>query len=157
MWCTVYCMLCVVCSVLCVVYCVLYVVCCVVCSQSAKEVCSHEPGCKKHGVHLSKTSYFVCGTSVSSSKHLGHHSSAHFFWTSDITRLFFQFFPTCPLDKCISIFFFFALVNDPKPILGVLAVGCNPHTLEFKNLLTHMGLLLKCWTLFDIGSANLHW
>ena len=39
----------------------------------------------KHGVHLSKTSYFVSGTSVSlclliqrTSKHLGHNSSAHF-------------------------------------------------------------------------------
>ena len=42
-------------------------------------------GCEKHGVHSSKTSYFVCGTSVSlclliqrTSKHLGHNSSAHF-------------------------------------------------------------------------------
>ena len=27
------------------------------------------------------------------------------FWTSDTTHLFFQFFPTCPKDKRISIFF----------------------------------------------------
>ena len=40
---------------------------------------------QKHGVLSSETSYFVCGTSVSScllvqrtSKHLGHNSSAHF-------------------------------------------------------------------------------
>ena len=45
----------------------------------------HLAGCKAHGVHLSKTSYFVCGTSVSlclliqrTSKHLGHNSSAYF-------------------------------------------------------------------------------
>ena len=62
-------------------------------------------GCKKHGVHLSKKSYFVCGTSMSSclliqktSKHLGHNSSAHF-WTSDKPCLFFQFFPACPKDN----------------------------------------------------------
>ena len=42
-------------------------------------------GCEKHGVHSSKTSYFVCGTSVSlcsliqrTSKHLEHNFSAHF-------------------------------------------------------------------------------
>ena len=40
---------------------------------------------EEHSVHSSETSYFVCGTSVSSyllvqrtSKHLGHNSSAHF-------------------------------------------------------------------------------
>ena len=40
---------------------------------------------EEHSVHSSETSYFVCGTSVSSylliqrtSKHLGHYSCAHF-------------------------------------------------------------------------------
>ena len=42
-------------------------------------------GCKKHGIHLSETNYFVCGMCMSwclliqrTSKHLGHNSSAHF-------------------------------------------------------------------------------
>ena len=68
--------------------------------------------CEKD-VHLSETSYFVCGTSVSlcllvcwiGINMLELIFICTFFWTSNITCLLYQFFPTCPMDKWNSMFY----------------------------------------------------
>ena len=62
-------------------------------------------GCEKDVVHLSETSYFVCGTSVSLCllvwyKHVRANIHLHIF-----LDLLYQFFPTCPLDKWNSMFY----------------------------------------------------
>ena len=115
---------------------------------------------KIHGVHSSKTSYFVCGTSVI----LGHNSYAHLFLDTQYNTLILSVLSnlpkgqveldkekrrlTCPLDKCITIFF-----SCPVAIKRLLYwTGCysvsNGHA-SFQ--LGQFLLSLLPWLLFQSG------